>query len=209
MVREVDHCMMTSKLDDIHFPQKPTTWLLHNCAPQDDAVCFNRCANRLPHKDALCYHRVLVCPRANKHPEQIVLTDDLEKSRIPLGMFGHIQSLYETRMVKTAQVSELPTTKPVASQKPTPVPQQPPTKLKGAPTQPISQLLQTTVPILATGKKAQAEAINTRVQQLNGLTLQQALQIQLPSNKPPANARRHAATSAPRTPFLKKSYKDS
>ena len=46
--------------------------------------------------------------------------------------------------------------------------------------------MQSVTPILATGKVAKAADINQRVQQLNGLTLEQALkQVRLPSNKPP------------------------
>ena len=82
--------MMTSSLDENYFPQKPTTWLLHNCKPQEDVLCFNRCQNRLAHKDALSFHRILVCNRDNKHPMQHVLTDLMEKSKIPLGMFHHL-----------------------------------------------------------------------------------------------------------------------
>ena len=77
------HCMMTSMLDDVYFPNKPSTWLLFNCAPQTDVKCFNRCANRLSDPNALNFHRVLICNRDDKHPDQIVLRDELEKSRIP------------------------------------------------------------------------------------------------------------------------------
>lgn len=81
LVREMHHCMMTSALDNIYFPNKPTTWVLFNCAPQADVKCYNRCSNRLSDPHALNYHRVLICNRDDKHPSQLVLTDDLEKSR--------------------------------------------------------------------------------------------------------------------------------
>ena len=112
MVREMHHCMMTSELDDRHFPQKPTTWLLMNCAPQSDVLCYNRCSNRLKDRNALSFHKVLVCNRADKHPDQIVMTDDLEKSRIPLGLFAHLQVLHQQERACVDHPDDSPSAEP-------------------------------------------------------------------------------------------------
>ena len=39
LVERIDHCMMTSELDEGYFPNKPSSWLLFNCDAQDDVVC--------------------------------------------------------------------------------------------------------------------------------------------------------------------------
>ena len=47
LVQRMDHCMMTSHLDEFAFPNKPTSYLLYNCEAQPDIVCGCRCDNRL------------------------------------------------------------------------------------------------------------------------------------------------------------------
>ena len=189
LVRELHHCMMTSSLDTDYFPNKPSTWLLFNCAPQSDIQCFNRCANRLPHKDASTYHRVLVCNRPSKHPEQIVLTDPLEKARIPLGLFAHLQALHEQVSVRERTGTDADGVDAAAKVSPsveTSCDHKLPPKRISKKLTLAADDMQT--PMLATGVRAQAEYINKRVQVIHGLTYAQAVDtVQVPCNRSPGS----------------------
>ena len=111
LVERVDHCMMQSQLDgDIIFPNKPTSYLVYNMEPQDDIPCECRCMNRLTVKGARKLHRMLVCNRHDKHPDQQVITDVLEKGRIPLMLFGHFMAKHLAHKAGTTvqRLAEVP-----------------------------------------------------------------------------------------------------
>ena len=173
IVSEIDHCMVTCELDPEYFPMKPTTWVLFGCRPQDDLCCYNRCTNRLTTKGARHLHRVLICPRSDKHKDQIVLPDDkLLKSKIPLGMFRFLDGI----RVQHDSVSS-PTTS--AATEPAPaLPVPPSTVAESIPVLPPATLTSPPVhgtesfrdKIVATGKPANEPSINARVRMLNGLS---------------------------------------
>ena len=106
---------------------------------------------------------MLVCNRADKHPEQEVLTDPLEKGRIPQGLFAHLQVLHEQctggqrtgRCAGPADEHDVQVGGEESS--------------RSLPPKRISKRLVLTAadmdtPIMATTTKAQAEYINRRVQ---------------------------------------------
>ena len=92
LVPRVDHCMMVTDMDETYFPNKPTSYLVFNCEPMQCVECNNQCTQRLPSRGQRKYHRMLICNRSNMLPEQTVLTDVLEKGRIPLMVFGNFMA---------------------------------------------------------------------------------------------------------------------
>ena len=90
LIQRIDHCMMTSSMDEHSFPNKPTSYLVYNCEYQPGIVCNCQCDNRLTSSGNRKLHRVLICRNAGMHPDQQVLTGVLEKGRIPLMLFGHL-----------------------------------------------------------------------------------------------------------------------
>ena len=204
LVERIDHCMMTSELDEGYFPNKPSSWLLFNCDAQDDVVCDCQCNNRFTERGKLRYHRVLICNRTTKLPEQRVLKNALEKAAIPLGMFGHLMARHHRhRSVQSSQPG------------PPSLHSSAPAQLHTAPIlDPTSQFDRQ---LLCTGKKAIESSINDRVQRLHGKSYEEAIGMEYRSNTglpkfyKPADYRydmehgyiRHAAMSTAATPHEK------
>ena len=103
-----------------------------------------------------------------------MLTDDLEKSRIPLGMFQHIQSLHSSTPVTQSDSCAPPEPAPASSGAP------PPQRLRGSPS--ISSTMLDGTRITATGKQPKDRGIADRVARLHGLTVPQALNMDIPKN---------------------------
>ena len=122
------------------------------------------------------YHRVLVCSRSDQHPDQTVLTDPLEKSKIPLGLFAHLHSLHEQHM----GLRDTPSDDPESVHAPVDIP---PKRINRKVVLTQSDM---DTPIYATGKQAKVDYINLRVQQVHGKTYSQVVEVMnVPSNKHP------------------------
>ena len=173
IVHEIDHCMVTCELDSCYFPMKPTTYVLYNCKLQSDICCFNRCDNRLTSKGCRHLHHMLVCNRSDKHPQQIVLDNKTDKSRIPQGLF---------RLLDTIRLqSYVPAATSVRSDPP----DLPPAQLLSPPVLDASKFHDK---IVATSKvSTKDDCINQRVRLVSGLSRDEALQVRVPrAHGPPS-----------------------
>ena len=88
-IKYADHCS-NRRSSDLIFSRKRTTWLLYNTLKEVPLrMCNKDCDCLIPGTNL---HQKVICWREDLHKDQVVMTDPVDKARIPYGIFDVIQN---------------------------------------------------------------------------------------------------------------------
>ena len=114
-LHEVIHYCANTTAADGAFPKKPTSFLVFG-AP--DEFKFSVCADDCPHriKGSSILHKLVICRHRSTHAEQTVITDVMEKGKIPAGVFEKVWLSHRehVRSITTGKPQRIDASPPIA-----------------------------------------------------------------------------------------------